>query len=90
MHVGRVDVGDEPEGERPVGVVAQCLVGHGRAEVGAPDPDVHDGPNALSGVAAPIAGPHAVGEAAHSVEDVMDVGYDVLAVHDQGGVRRQP
>ena len=54
--VGRVDVGDEPEGQRPVGVVAQRQVGHRRAEVGAADADVDHGPDPLAGVPGPLAG----------------------------------
>ena len=40
--VGAVDVGHEPEAQDAVAVVAQRLVGHRRAEVGAADADVDD------------------------------------------------
>ena len=41
--VGRVDVGDEPRLEPGLHVRLQRLVDHHRTEVGAADPDVHDG-----------------------------------------------
>ena len=78
--VGRVDVGDEPEGQRPVGVVAQRQVGHRRAEVGAADADVDDGPDPLAGVPGPRAAAHPVGEVGHPAEHLLDVVPHVLAV----------
>ena len=64
-----------------LGVVAQRLVGHDRAEVRAADADVDDVPDALAGVAGPRAAPHALGEGRHLVEHRVDLGDDVLAVH---------
>ena len=75
--VGAVDVGDEAEGQRAVAVVAQRLVGHHRPEVGAADADVDDVPDALAGVALPLAAADAVGEAGHLVEHRVHVGDDV-------------
>ena len=71
--VGRVDVGDEAEGQRPVGVVAQRQVGHRRAEVGAADADVDHGADPLAGVPGPLPAAHPVGELAHPVEHLVHV-----------------
>ena len=80
--VGAVDVGDEAERHGALAVVAQRLVGHHRAEVGAADADVDDIANALAGVALPLAAAHAVGESRHLVEHGVDLGHHVLAVDD--------
>ena len=64
-------------------VVAQRLVGHHRPQVRAADADVDDVADRLAGVALPLAGAHAVGERAHPVEHLVDLGDDVDAVDDQ-------
>ena len=56
--IGAVDVGDEAERQVALAVVAQRLVGHHRAEVGAADADVDDVADALAGVAGPVAAAH--------------------------------
>ena len=85
--VTAVDVRHEPALDVPVAVVEQSLVGHGRTEVGAADTDVDDRGDRLAGVAAPLAVPDLVGEAGHAVEDLVNVGDDVVAVggDDFGG-----
>ena len=83
--VGGVDVGDEARRDAGVGVVAQRLVHHHRAEVRAADADVDDGLDALAGRAGPLAGAQPVGEVAHRVEHLVHVGDDVLAVDHQLG-----
>ena len=80
VEVDRVDVGDEAAREAGHRLVGQGLGGHGRAEVGAADADVDDGPDALAGGAHPVAVADALGQLAHLVEDVVDVLGDVLAV----------
>ncbi len=80
--IGAIDVGDEAEGHGAVAVVLERLVGHHRPEVRAADADVDDVADALAGVALPRAAAHAVGEARHLVEHGVDLGHDVLAVHD--------
>ncbi|MCO5546668.1 hypothetical protein L7F22_000102 [Adiantum nelumboides] len=87
--VGRVDVGDEPALEVALGVVAQRLVGHDRAQVGAADADVDDRADPLPGGPGPRPGPHRVGELAHPVQDGVHVGDDVLAVDGERRVPRQ-
>ena len=87
--VDAVDVRHEPEGQRAVAVVAERLVGHDGPEVRAADADVDDVPDALAGVALPLAAADAVGEAGHPVEDGMHVGHDVLAVDDDRRVPRR-
>ena len=59
-------------------VVAQRLVGHHRAEVGAADADVDDVADRLAGVAGPRAAADALGEVGHPVEHLVDLGDDVL------------
>src|SRR5262249_27970718 len=46
------------------------------------DADVDDIADALAGVPLPGAAAHALGEVGHAVEDLVDAGYDVFAVHD--------
>ena len=72
--VGGVDVGDEPRRDARVGVVAQRLVHHHRAEVRAADADVDDGLDALAGRARPLAAAQPVGEVAHLVQHLVHVG----------------
>ena len=84
--VNAVNVGDEAEGHRPLAVMFERFVGHDRPEVGAADADVDDVADALAGVALPRAAPDAVGEVGHLVEHGMDLGHNVLAVHNDGGV----
>ena len=87
--VGAVDVGNEPERHGSVAVMLQRFVGHHRTEVGAADADVDDVANAFAGVPFPRAAPHAVGEISHLVEHGVDLGHDVLAVHDDGRPSRR-
>ena len=86
--IGGVDVGDEPRRDTAVGVVAQRLVGHRRAEVRASDPDVHHGLDARAGRSRPLAGAQPIGEVAHRVEHGMDVGHGVLAIDLECGIPR--
>lgn len=81
--VGRVDVGHEAGADPGVGVVAQRVVHHHRAEVRTADADVHHGLDALAGGAGPFAAAQPVGEPAHAVEHLVDVGHHVLAVDGQ-------
>ena len=68
-------------------VVAQRLVGHHRAQVGAADADVDHGADAPAGVPRPLAGADRVGKARHPVEHRVDRGHDVLAVDEDRRVR---
>ena len=88
--VGAVDVGDEAEAEVALRVVAQRLVGHHRPEVGAADPDVDHVADRLAGMPAPLARAHPLGEGAHPVEHLVDLGDDVDAVDDQRALARHP
>ena len=83
--VGGVDIGDEAEGQVPVGVVPQRLVCHHRAEVGAADADIDDVADRLAGMALPLTRADPLGEVGHPVEDLMDLGDDVDAVDDERG-----
>ena len=75
-----VDVAHEPELEVALREGAQRVVGHGRAEVGAADADVHDVADALPVCPVHAPGAHAVGEVGHPAEDGVHVGDDVDAV----------
>ena len=86
--IGPVDVRHEAKGQRAIAVVSERLVGHHRAEIRAADADVDDVPDALAGVSLPFAGAHTVREVRHDVEDRMDLGHDVLAVHHDGASPR--
>ena len=86
--VGAVDVRYKAKRHCPVGVVLQSLIGHDRPEVGTTDANVDHVTNTLAGVALPLAAAHAVGEIRHAVEHGMDLGHDVFAIHDDGGVLR--
>ena len=80
--VGAVDVGDEPEGQAPVAVEPEGLVGHHRAEVRAADADVDDVADALAGMTRPRAPSHPVGELGHPVEHGVNGRHHVLAVDE--------
>ena len=78
-----VDVGDVAAVDTGVGIGAQSLVGHDRAQVGAADADGHQMLDLLAGNALPLTGAHALGEGIHAIEDLVHVGDDVLAVDDE-------
>src|SRR3984957_5112529 len=84
--IGAIDVGDKAKYHGSVGVVLQGLVCHYRAQVRATDADVDHIPNALAGVALPLAAAQPVGEICHPVEHGLDLGHDVFAVHYDGSV----
>src|SRR5262252_6205835 len=65
--------------------MAQCLVGHYRAEVGTADADVDDVANALTRVSLPLAVADPIGELRHLVEHCVDMRYDILAIDDDRG-----
>jgi hypothetical protein len=69
--------------------VPQRLVDHHRSEVRAPDSDVDDGADPLTGGTGPLAAAQPVGEIAHRVEHRVDVLDYVLPVHYQRGVARK-
>ena len=87
-HIGGVDVGDEARLNIAGEVGAQCLVGHGRAEVRAANTDIDDGLNLLTGVAGPGAVVQGGDEAFHAVEHFLDIGVHVLAIDGERGARR--
>ena len=62
----------------------ECLVRHHRAEVGTADADVDDVADGFAGVALPRAAADAVGKTGHLVEHGVDLGHDVLAIHEDG------
>ena len=74
---------------RAIAVVAERLVGHDGPEVGAADADVDHVPDALAGVALPVAAADAGGEASHLVEHGVYVGDHVLPVDDDRGAPRR-
>ncbi len=76
-----VDVGDEPEAQRAVGVVPQRLGRHGGAQVGTADADVDDVPDPAAGEPQPFAAPDPHRERGHAVQHLVDAGYHVVAVH---------
>jgi hypothetical protein len=84
--VGAINVGDKAEGEFALAVMAQGLVGHYWAKVGATNADIDDVADAFAGVAEPLAAADAVGEIAHGVEYGVYFGYDVYAIDDDFGI----
>src|SRR5439155_25817758 len=62
--------------------MAQCFVGHYRAEVGTADADVDDVTDALTGVSLALTAANAVGEVRHLIVHCVDMWYDVVAVDD--------
>ena len=78
--VGAVHIGDEAEGERAVGVVAQGLVGHHGTEIRAADADIDDVFDALAGVAFPFSRADAVGKLGHAVENGMHLWNNINAI----------
>ena len=78
-----VDVGDIAAVDAGVGIGAQSLVGHDRAQVGAADADGHQMLDLLAGNALPLTGAHTLGKSVHAVEDLVHVGDDILAVDDE-------
>src|ERR1700722_17744551 len=78
---GAVDVSDEPDGDPQVSNPPQRAIGHLRTKVRAANADIDDIADALAGMAGPGAGAHFIGESGHPVENGVDIGNDVLAVH---------
>ena len=78
-----VDVGDIAAVDTGVGIGAQGLVGHDRAQIGATDADGHQVLDLFAGNTLPLTGAHALGEGIHAVEDLVHVGDDILAVNDE-------
>ncbi len=62
------------------------FVSHDGAEIGAADADVDHIPDALAGVAFPVTATNAVRKPGHPVEDFVDLGHDIFAVHVDHGV----
>src|SRR5260370_29499408 len=77
--ISAIYVRDETESQGALAVMLKGLVGHHRSEVGAPDADVDDIANALTGMALPFAAPDPIGEVGHLIEHSVDLGYHVLA-----------
>ncbi len=82
--VGAIDVGNEAEGQVALAVVSQGFVRHHRPQVRSADADVDDIADRLAGVALPLPAAHPVGEIGHLIENGMDLGHHVLAIHDDG------
>ncbi len=80
--VRAVDVRDEGEVQRPVGMSAQRLVCHRRTEIRAPDPDVDDVANATASRAGPAARADTLTERGHAVEHLVHASDDVVAVEE--------
>src|ERR1700730_17599908 len=87
--ISAIDVRDESESQGALAVMLKGFVGHHRSEVGAPDADVDDIANALTGMALPFAAPDPIGEVGHLIEHSVDLGYHVLAVHDDRRLSRR-
>ena len=86
--VGAVDIRDKPECHGAVGVVPERFIGHHRPEVGAADADIDDIADALAGMPLPRAAADAVGEVGHPVEDGVNPGHDILAIHHDRSASR--
>ena len=78
--VGAVHVGDEPEGEFPVGVMPQRRVGHDRAEIRAANPDIDDCSDPLARVPEPLPFADAVAEGGHPIEHRVHARHHVRAI----------
>jgi hypothetical protein len=86
--IGAIDIGHEVERHGAVAVVLERLIRHHRPEIGAANADIDDVADALSGVSLPLAAADAVGKVGHLVEHGVNLGYDVLAVDDDGRASR--
>ena len=86
--VDRVDVRDEATRDLGVHVVEQRLVGHGRTQIGAADPDVDHRPDPSTGVTRPLPVADPIGEVAHAPQDLVHVGHHILAIDHKVGSRR--
>ena len=87
--VGGVHIGHKAEGHVAPRVVAQGFVGHYRPQVRTADADVDHIPNSLAGEACPGATANGVAELRHPVEHGMDVGHDVMSIHQDRGIARR-
>ena len=85
-----IDVRDEAERERAIGVVAQGLRRHHRAEIRAADSEIHDVADALARVTPPGSAAHALRERAHAIEHGVDLRDDVLPVQQEPLLARRP
>ena len=65
------------------------FVGHDRPEIRSADADIDDIADALAGMALPVAAAHALGKVRHLVENGVNVGHDIAAIVDDGGVARR-
>jgi hypothetical protein len=70
--------------------VPESFVRHHRSEVGAPDTDVHDVSERLSGVALPLAGADSLRERSHALQGRVHLRDDVDPVDDQRAPARHP
>ena len=82
--VGGIDVGDEAALKALLHVGLESLVDHDGTEVGAADADIDHRLDGLAGDTGPLPRAHAAGEGVDLLQDLVDVGDDVLAVHAQG------
>ncbi len=84
--VGAVHVGDEVDPQLGGLVGLEGLANHQRAQVGAADADVDHIGDAVARVAAPCAAANLVRERLDLRQDGVDLGHDVLAIHQDGPV----
>ena len=88
--VGGVDVRDEPDVDAARRVRPERLARHRGPEVASPDPDVHDGADALPGRSHPLARANAVSEGDGSIELLVHVLDDIPSPHHERPRARHP
>ncbi len=79
--VRAIHIGDEAEGEIPLAVSLQSLVGHDGPQVGTTDADVHDVADGLPREPLPRAAAHLVHESGHAVQHLVYLRHYVVAIH---------
>ncbi|VWM23872.1 Uncharacterised protein [Collinsella intestinalis] len=82
-HVVRIDVGDVTAIDAGVEIGLHGLVDHNGAEVGTTDADGDHMLDLLTADALPLTGADAIGKGVHAIEDLVNIGNDILAVDDE-------
>ena len=85
-NVGSVDVGAKVHVQIAFRVWLEGLANHNRSEVGSTNTNIYNVCDRLSGVPLPFAGSDLLGEGLDATEDLVDLGHDVLSIHEDGGV----
>ena len=87
---GPIDVGHKAERHPATCEAPERMKGHFRAEIRSADADVDDILDALSGVAFPFSGPHAVRKSRHLIENFMNLRNNINAIDLEYGAFGAP